>query len=205
MYIPAAHAWTDLASILACCRAHPFATVIAVDDGEPEAQHLPLLTDHAEGRFVLYGHAAVGDPVWRAARAMAVFHGPHAYISAAWYEEPNTVPTWNYLAVHLTGSLHVIDDPETSAALFARLAASVGDADAHVWQRRLDAPTTAKLTAMIRWFRIDVDHVQAKAKLSQHHSPERRRRVIARLMASPEPAAPAVGEAMAETLASGPP
>ena len=159
-----------------------------------------FFVDRVDGRLVLHGHAARGNPLWRATRALAVFSGPHAYISAAWYDEPDVVPTWNYLAVHASGPLTVITDAAEVQALFARLAAAVGDPQADAWQQRLSPTVAAKLGGMIRWFRIDVERTEGKAKLSQHHSPARRQRLIAHLAASADPAARAVGAAMARVL-----
>ena len=202
MYVPSHFAWNDPAGFLAFCRDNSFATVITSGENGPEAQHLPLLIDAApDGHgLVLHGHAAVGDPVWRAASALTVFHGPHAYISAAWFNEPDTVPTWNYLSLHASGPLTQITDPAAVGALFRRLAGAVGDVLAHVWQAKLGASTEAKLTAAIRWFRIDATQITAKAKLSQNNSPERRQRVIEQLALSADPQTRAVGEAMTRTL-----
>jgi transcriptional regulator len=207
MYLPTAFAWTDLPSITAFCRAHAFATVIAEGSAGPEAQHIPLLVEpaaHGQG-LVLHGHAALGNPLWRAAEALAVFHGPHAYVSAAWYAEGDTVPTWNYLAVHARGTLTAIEDAAASTALFARLAAAMGDPDTTTWQERLSPEVAARLSTGIRWFRIDATAITGKAKLSQNHPETRRQRVIDRLRTSADPQANATGAAMARVLAGGQP
>ena len=207
MYLPPAFAWTDLPSLTAFCQAHSFATVITEGSDVPEAQHLPLLVEPAaDGRgLVLFGHAALGNPVWRATAALAVFTGPHAYVSAAWYAEGDTVPTWNYLAVHARGPLTAITEPEASAALFARLAASMGDPGTATWQARLSPEAAARFTAVIRWFRIDVTTLTGKAKLSQNHPDARRHLVSERLLASADPQIQATGAAMARVLAGGQP
>ena len=203
MYLPAQHAWIDRSSIVAFCRAHPFATLVSQGTAGPEAQHIPLLIDPAENGdgLVLHGHAALGNPLWQASTALAIFHGPHAYVSAAWYDEDDTVPTWNYLAVHAGGDLRVINDPNLVQALFTRLGAT--DPEAEVWRRRLSHEALGRMSQAIRWFRIDAVQVQAKAKLSQHHPPGRQQRVIQRLLASDDPAAQAVGLAMHRTLTGG--
>lgn len=198
MYRPAHFTWEDPASQLAFCRAHPFATVVATGENGPEAQHLPLLVDHEDGRLVLRGHAAVGDPLWRAAHAMAIFHGPHAYVSAAWYEEPDTVPTWNYLAVHASGPLRVISDPVQVRCCFDRLGAA--DPQQAQWSQGLSEAMYQRLASAVHWFAIKVERCEGKAKLSQNHQPARRKRVIARLAASPDSSAQATGAAMARTL-----
>ena len=197
MFRPPHFAWDDPAGILAFCRAHAFATLVSEGPDGPEAQHLPLIVDPAEAGLTLYGHAALGDPLWRAGRALAVFSGPHAYVSAAWYGEADTVPTWNYLAVHAAGPLTVITDPAEVRALFARLATSVGDPAAPAWQARLSEDAARRLHAAIRWGRVDAAQVVAKAKLSQNHPPDRRQKVIAALAAQDDPAAQAIAAAMA--------
>ena len=203
MHIAPQFTWNDLDSIAACCRAHPFATVITSSADGHEAQHLPLLCERVGEQLVLHGHAALASPVWRAAQALAVFHGPHAYISAAWYDAPDTVPTWNYLAVHCRGALTALDDA-AAPALFDRLADTLGDAGRARWQAALTATTAQRLTRMIRWFRIDVTMVQAQAKLSQHHPLERRQRVIAALEQTGDDGR-AVAAAMQRTLAGAAP
>lgn len=201
MYLPAAHAWSDLESVIACCRAHPFATVVSIGADGPEAQHLPLLIDRSDDRLVVHGHVAIGNPLWQAERGLAIFHGPHAYVSAAWYDERNTVPTWNYLAVHVAGPLTVITDPAAVRQLFGRLAASTSDPGNDAWQAQLDEATFARLAQQIRWFRIEGVELIAKAKLSANHSAQRRQRVIEHLAASDDPQARSIGAAMARTLA----
>ncbi len=199
MYLPPHFSWTDPANHLAFCRAHPFATLVATGDQGLEAQHLPLLADHEEGRLVLRGHAALGNPIWKAAHALAIFTGPHAYVSAAWYDAPDTVPTWNYLAIHAAGPVHAITDLTEIRHYFTRLGAA--DPQRAAWEDRLSDAAFARLSAAVHWFRLDAERIEAKTKLSQNHPPERRQRVIDQLRASPDPAAQATGAAMARTLA----
>jgi transcriptional regulator len=203
MYLPSHFAWTDRADQLAFCRANAFATVVHDGPDGPEVQHVPLLADDVDGRLVLHGHVAIGDPLWKAAKALAIFTGPHAYISAAWYGEGDLPPTWNYLAVHAAGPLTVITDAPTIANLFVRLAGI--DPEREIWQARMSPAAYARLNAGLRWFRIDADRVTAKAKLSQHHTPERRRKAIARLLASNDPNDQATGRAMQRSLDGLPP
>jgi transcriptional regulator len=198
MYLPAHFSWTDVDSMAAFCRSHDFATLISDDRSEGgtglEAQHLPLLVDRPGGQLVLSGHVAVGNRLWRARRALAVFSGPHAYISAATYDEPDTVPTWNYLAVHASGPLTLIADPEQIRQRFAALGSR--DPRQARWQERLSEAAYDRLVAGIRWFRIDVERLEGKAKLSQNHALGRKQRVIAQLASDPQPPAQAIARAM---------
>ncbi len=95
-------------------------------------------------------------------------------------------------------ALRVLTDAEEMKTCFARLV--VIDPQRAEWQGRLSASTYTTLADLVRWFRIDVTVIEAKAKLSQNHTPERRQRVIEQLNASPDPLAQATGAAMARVL-----
>ncbi|MFM2092244.1 MAG: Protease synthase and sporulation protein 2 [Planctomycetota bacterium] len=198
MHIPAPFAWTDRAGLVAFCRAHPFATVVHAGADGCEAQHIPLLVDIEDGAIVIHGHVARGNPLAAATAATVVFHGPHAFVSAAWYGDPDTVPTWNYLTVHAAGPLALVTDPAAVATLTDRL--SMTDPEASQWRRRLDPAAEARLLQGIHWFRITVTRFEGKAKLSQNHPVARRHRVIDRLAAAADPQARQVAAAMARVL-----
>jgi transcriptional regulator len=198
MYLPNAFAWTDRPSMLAFCRAHSFATLACANAGNSEAQHIPLLIDDDAEGVVLYGHVATANPLAQAEQAIAIFQGPHAYISATWYGEADTVPTWNYLAVHASGSLRVISDASLIRNLFARLAEA--DPERHDWQASLSPTVEARLSTAVHWFSISVTSLIGKAKLSQNHPPGRRKRVIDRLRGSQRANDQEIAEAMTRVL-----
>ncbi len=188
----------DQAPLLALIRSHPFATVMTTRDGVPTADHVPLVATVEDGRVVLTGHVARVNPLWRATEALAVFHGPHAYISADWYAEPDTVPTWNYQVAHARGALRVVADaPGVQRAL--DLLADLMEPQA-AWRGRLSPAVAAGFQQAITAFRIEVADLRGVAKLSTHHSSARRRRTIAALRASGQPDGPAVADAMEATL-----
>ena len=120
MYIPKSFQVTDPEVLAAFIRAHSFATLVSAVDGTPFATHLPLLLDQG----TLLGHVARANPHWQAfdgqREALAIFHGPHAYISPTWYATGPAVPTWNYAAVHVYGAPRLIEG-EALAALVDRL------------------------------------------------------------------------------------
>jgi len=106
MYIPNAFREDDQATLVAFMRAHSFATLVSVVDGTPFATHLPLVISEESGQILLVGHLAKANPHWRALTAsdsLVIFQGPHAYISPSLYEKRESVPTWNYIAVHAYG------------------------------------------------------------------------------------------------------
>jgi transcriptional regulator len=167
---------------------HSFATLITVPRGEPFASHLPLLIepDHApHGRLV--GHMARANPQWRDADgtpALAIFHGPHAYISPAWYEAQNVVPTWNYVAVHVRGTLRVVADRSQLYSIVERTVETYERGRKQAWS--IDDPDAAFIDGLLNaivGFTIDIEHIEGKWKLSQNHDAARRERVVQALRA----------------------
>jgi transcriptional regulator len=101
VYIPSHFAPDDRAAVARLVHDYPFATLITPHAPEPLVTHLPLLcVADCEPHGTLFGHFARGNPhasVPEDAESIAIFHGPHAYVSPSWYAEPTTaVPTWNY-------------------------------------------------------------------------------------------------------------
>ena len=122
MYLPPQFAAKDAATAIDLMRAHPFASLISVDDdGLPFVTHLPLHLEQRGDDLVLLGHCARPNPHGRylQARPQAVvtFLGPHAYLSPKVYPDLARVPTWNYLAVHCTVQASLIHDPAAKDTL----------------------------------------------------------------------------------------
>jgi transcriptional regulator len=168
MYRPDAFRLDDRQMLLAHATRHPFATVITQREGDLTVSHLPLLFDGE--RDVLRGHLARENPQFAdfAARseALAIFHGPHAYVSPSVYEEHPSVPTWNYAVGHVRGRGRLVDEP----ALRAILDDLVGRFDPTGW--RLEAPEEFVRSALeaIAGFEISIDRLEGKWKLSQNRS-----------------------------------
>ena len=96
-----------------------------------DATQMPLLLDANDGELgTLSGHMARANPHWKAAagEGLAIFLGPHAYVSPNWYpskaEHGKAVPTWNYIAVHARGVISVHDDPVWLRAHLEKLTAA---------------------------------------------------------------------------------
>ncbi len=176
MYLPKSFAETDRAALLAIVRAHPFATLVTMDAGLPHAGHVPLIAQElTDGSLVLRGHLAAANPqLNHQGPALAVFHGPHAYISANWYEADDAVPTWNYQVVHARGELRADRDPAALDALLDHLAAAVEGPAAARWQARLSSTMRTRMLGQIVAIELRVDQLIGKSKLGQNQTPERR-------------------------------
>src|SRR5262245_15391422 len=114
MYIPSHFDQRDLITLHQTIEQYSFATLVSTAAGDLTASHLPLLLQRAASPHgTLLGHMARANTQWREAagqEVLAIFSGPHAYISPSWYEASQVVPTWNYIAVHVYGRLELIDD-----------------------------------------------------------------------------------------------
>ena len=103
MYVPSHFAESDPATLHDFIERYSFGLLVSQVDAVPFATHLPFLLDRTAGPHgMLIGHMARANPHWESLRdqtALAVFSGPHAYISPTWYAAANVVPTWNYTAV----------------------------------------------------------------------------------------------------------
>jgi transcriptional regulator len=188
MYVPPSFARTDPDELFAFVEAHSFALLVSTRGGAPFASHLPLLLDRTRGpRGALDGHMARANPQWRGLDGqpvLAVFAGPHAYVSPAWYEAENVVPTWNYVAVHAAGTFRLLDDPEAITDVVGRAVETYERNRSAPWRFEPSAEYVGKLLTAVVGFRIEIECLEGKWKLSQNHPPERRAKVIAALEAT---------------------
>ena len=194
MYIPAAFQVDDPEQIAAFIAVNSFATLVTQDEGAPFASHVPLLFERDAGALgTLVGHLARPNPQWEDAAnepngipALAIFSGPHTYISPTWYGEPNTVPTWNYIAVHATGKLKLIEDTERLLQLLTRTVSIYEASQPQPWRiEDQNAEFIQKLLGGIVGFELVVEKLEGKWKLNQNQSAVRRERVMQVLENSP--------------------
>ena len=112
MYNPPHFTSTDPTWLDWLAEHHPFGTLVSQVEDAPFASHLPVLYKRTDGEVTLTGHWARPNPQWReieTQRALFLFQGPHAYISPRWYADtPKQVPTWNYVAAHVYGTIRRI-------------------------------------------------------------------------------------------------
>lgn len=194
LYTPAHFATQDRAAIARLMHEHSFATLVTPAAPEPLVSHLPLLlVPGCEPHGTLLGHFARANPHWQQVRevqSIAVFHGPHAYVSPSWYREPDRmVPTWNYATVHAHGMLEVVDDPVEARGIIAALVQRFEAARATPWKFRRDERERDALMGAIVPFRMRIRRIDAKFKLSQNRSSDDRARVIDALRAEDYPEA----------------
>ena len=201
MYIPAHFREDDLATIQALMREYSFATLVSTtEDGVPIATPMPFLLESEPAPYgTLKAHMALGNPQWRTFRqdreVLVLFQGPHAYITPSWYEEPLSVPTWNYATVHAYGIPRIMEDP---AALYVFLKALIHTHEAQFavpWPfERLPGDYVEKMMKGIVGFSIEITRLEGKWKMSQNRTPQERARIAEELRKTQDPSLAIVGD-----------
>jgi transcriptional regulator len=180
MYIPRHYQETNDDEIVAFMRRYSFATLVTIQDGLPVASHLPFVVEQTTTGIHLLSHVARANPQWKDMEiqtALVIFSEPHAYISPRHYEQENNVPTWNYISVHAYGRAEMLDEPEASYAMLEAMIDAFEKEYKQQWQNMPDAFKEKMLKGIVG-FRINVDSVQAKKKLSQNKKPGERQNII---------------------------
>jgi len=186
LYLPGHFAVRDRATTARLVHECPFATLVTPVAPEPFITHLPLIhVPDREPHGTLLGHFARANPHAQAAQqveSVAIFHGPHAYVSPSWYADPAaSVPTWNYAVAHAYGTIELAQDAaETRAVLDLMIQRFEAGRDAP-WVMGLDPDRLAAMVHAIVGFRIKVKRIVTKLKLSQNRTREDRGRVAASL------------------------
>jgi len=189
MYVPELYAEKDVAALHDFMRQHSFATLITQHEGAPFASHLPLMVDSRSGAHgAVVGHMARNNPQWQAlaagAEALVIFHGPHAYVSGAWYEpNPMAAPTWNYAVVHAYGRARILPEEGLIEALH-RLVEENEKGYESPWKLELTPALRQRALPAIVGFEIMLHRIEGKFKLGQNRSEQDRRNVIAQLSQS---------------------
>lgn len=177
----------DKKVLLQFLRDHPFAFLTGSRrTGEQVATQVPILFEERDGGLYLQGHIMRNTDHHRAfaenGNVLAVFTGPHTYVSASWYSNPHIGSTWNYMSVHATGTISFMTD-EGLVALMKRLTL-------HFEHNNTTSPTIydnlpdvflAKMLPAIVGFEMKVDKLENVFKLSQNRDEQSYRNIIAQL------------------------
>ncbi len=183
MYRPPLYRVVDASFFVPFIRANPFGLLVSPDGESPiAATHVPFVWQSGPTPYgQLVGHLARANPQARSlggSRVLVVFQGPHAYISPAWYGAAEAVPTWDYQAVHATGTATLMEGAELTQVL--RDAIRFFDPDLPLADQ-LQQPFYQDYQKAVVGFRVDVEQIQGQSKLSQNRTPAERLGVMAGL------------------------
>ncbi len=184
MFIPSSFRIDDRDTLLAFIERYGFATLVSTDpNGVPFATHVPLLLDRSSD--LLLGHIARANPQWEmfaGRESLAIFHGPHAYLSPTWYATAPAVPTWNYAAVHVYGIPRVIDADRT-ADVVDRLVTKYESHRPNPWTGDMPDDYRQRMLGGIVGFEMPLTRIEGKFKLGQNRSTKDRAGTLAGLRA----------------------
>ena len=209
MYIPPAFREEDLEKLVEFMKAFSFATLVTVVDTMPTASHVPLVTTVQDGIVKLTGHFAKANPQWQAfadQESLAIFSGPHAYVSPSLYEKRESVPTWNYIAVHAYGKPQIItlaEAPESMDAMIEAMVSFYEPAYKTQWDE-LSAGYRDGMMGAIVGFEMPITKLEGKYKLSQNRSHFEQHHVAQSLLQNNDATIAKVGEAMQSNLSDQP-
>ncbi|SDQ64827.1 FMN-binding negative transcriptional regulator [Flagellimonas zhangzhouensis] len=170
MYIPNHYKNENLEEVKDFLQQNSFGILINIVDQKPWGTHIPLeLETDNEGNDVLVGHIAKANPQWKNftenAEVLCIFNGPHSYVSSSWYKEEE-VPTWNYIAVHVYGTLKVLSEEETLQSMY-RLVDKYEQVAKNPISLDDMSPKTMRQVKGVVGFSIQITDIQATYKLSQ--------------------------------------
>lgn len=182
MYIPSYFKIDDKATMISIIKDYSFATLFSIHDGIPVATHLPLILNR--DNTYLYGHFARPNPQWKDIKAqtvLVIFHGPHCYISPSWYETNRAVPTWNYVTVHIYGEVEWVENEQELNESLHEMVSKYEPPNSPYNLEEIDDAFLSGMNKGIQGFKIKINKMEGKAKLSQNHPEERQRLVATKL------------------------
>lgn len=184
MFVPKLFSNESVPEIRDFISKNPFGLLVSNHDGKPFATHIPLEIGEKNGGLVLHGHISRANPQWKswaeADEVLAIFSGPHSYISSSWYENMN-VSTWNFIAVHVYGRLRIMEGDELLAALKSLTRRyETGQAEP-LFVEKMPADYVAREMRGIVGFEIEPTRIEGKWKLSQNRKDVDYQRIIAEL------------------------
>jgi transcriptional regulator len=182
MLVPANFQNKEITEVQEFLRHNAFANLVSTVQGKLWATHIPLML--SEDGKKLHGHISRSNPQWKyfdeLKDVMAIFNGPHAYISSSWYNHEN-VPTWNYIAVHVYGTVRVIEGDELFDALKSLTDKYESKSVNPVSIEKMSKEYVEKSIRGLVGFELTINEIQAAYKLSQNRDEENYRHIIAEL------------------------
>lgn len=207
MYRPAQFREDNPDILAAAIREIRLATLVSVTGEELTASHIPMLLKCSSSGATLEGHVARANPQWKNVNqsfsALAIFLGPHAYISPTWYaskaETQRVVPTWNYISVQASGPLSIIEDRDWLLQHVTEFTDN-NEATQHVPWQVSDAPVDfiSEHCGGIVGIRMSVERLEGAWKMAQHKSEADRHGVIIGLTNTGQDGADGVVRVMSE-------
>lgn len=170
MFIPNYYKNENIEEVKNFLNENSFGILISQSNGKISGTHIPMELDTDEnGEDVLVGHIAKANPQTKNLKdkeeILAIFNGPHSYISSSWYQKEN-VPTWNYIAVHVYGKVKIIVGEELLESLKKLVDKYEQNSKNPVSVEKMSSRTLKQINGIVG-FSIKINEIQAAYKLSQ--------------------------------------
>ncbi|GGH81294.1 transcriptional regulator [Pullulanibacillus pueri] len=204
MYLPRAYKEEDVNRLIQFIKKYSFGLLFSQSEEGPFSTHLPFIVDETRPeKAILLSHMAKANPHWKNINdqdVLVVFTGPHAYITPTWYQEENTVPTWNYTAVSVYGRVHIKQESCEKKEILERTTDFYEASQTSPWKVDFNDPVMEALTNGVVGIEIEIKKLEGKWKLNQNHSRERQQRVIAGLKTRKDDDSQEIARLMEENL-----
>ncbi len=198
MYIPSYYKQEDKNKLIGYMKQFPFGILVTANENKPWATHIPFVVEEEDNHIVLYTHISAANPQGKQltnAKVLAIFREPHAYISPSLYNKPQNVPTWNYIAVHAYGKVEMIEGKPELIQLQKKMIDMLEPAYMEQFDN-LPEKYLDDLLKGITGFRIVIDEIFGKEKLSQNKMEDEIDRIADHLTDSKDPMAHQLGTIM---------
>ena len=178
-------------------RQNNFGILVSQHSGRIVATHIPF--EFSDGKTKLIAHVARANPQWKGfdgnSEVLVIFSGPHTYVSSSWYTI-TTVPTWNYIAAHVYGSIRIIEGEELYQSLVRLLNTYEKNSDNPITEEKLTRESIQKQMQGVVGFEIEITRIEASYKLSQNRDDQSHSNIIRELEKQTDDNAQHIAQAM---------
>ncbi len=167
MYPPPHHQSNEIGKMISVIKHFPLGMLVSAKDGNPFVTHIPFIYNETSKKLV--AHIDRNNPqletLTENAQVTIVFKGPDTYISPSVYTTPQ-LPTWNYIIVHITGTIHLLNEPESVKKTMIAMTEFL-EGQAQKFTLKNDDPRMDRLLNYIQGFEVEITDWEGKFKLSQ--------------------------------------
>ncbi len=209
MHIPKIFRQENVEELISVIEEYSFATLLTYSGGGMDATHLPVVLESVDEKLILKAHIAKANPLWKKVRegsdVLVIFNGPNCYVSPSHYptkkQHGRAVPTWNYVVVHVRGTMSFVTDPDWIYDVIDVLTAKHEASSSSPWSMS-DAPREyiQRMLPAIVGVEIEVKTLEGQWKLSQNQPNANQQGVIEGLSSIDDPASQSVASMVRESI-----
>lgn len=173
----------DKSEQIAFMKQYSFATIITNKGDLPIATQLPFIIEERANNLILSGHFAKANEQINYIEQMTsliIFSEPHAYISPTLYEKIQSVPTWDYISVHVYGKAKIITDDYSKIVALEQMIQFYEPEYILQWNQLSDKYKQGMIKGIVA-FEIEVTNIQGQKKLSQNKTELERTKIVEHL------------------------